>query len=619
MFRNGPGMMLKKPAEHLLGLDALNRVLEAWSTVDEPATVFQRAMDLLGLRYRIDFGSADCIPRSGPVIVVSNHPFGGADALVLSHLLAGCRPDVRMMANHLLSRLEVLRPWLIAVDPFGRGSDSHHRNVGPLKRAFAHLREGGCLGLFPAGEVSAFSPDRGGVADKPWSPHVAGLVRRTGATVVPVCFSGHNSLLFQMAGLVHPLLRTALLPRELLRCQGKEFTIRVGKPIPASGIPASADERSVVEALRNRVELLGSHRAPTKPVRFHGWTPAKAERHIPQPTPLAPPVDPELLAAEVNALPASTRLAAQAGLEVRLASADDIPHVLREIGRLREVTFRKVGEGTGLARDLDGFDPHYRHLFLWNPTKREIAGAYRLGLSDELLAHRGCDGFYTRTLFRFDASFLRVLGPCLELGRSFVVPDYQRKPASLLLLWKGIGRFVADNPRYRILFGPVSISNDYSQVSRSLMVEFLRLRHRPAQLGRKVKPRHPFRAALRLRRAHARIAGGLKSIDEVSSLVAGMEPDGKGVPVLVRQYLKLNAVLLQFNVDPEFANALDGLVVVDLLSADGKAMTRYMGEEGWISFNRAHGRDSVARFSGDASDQSNRSEEIVTGAGWSRD
>ncbi|MEI6606793.1 MAG: lysophospholipid acyltransferase family protein [Verrucomicrobiota bacterium] len=585
LLRDGPGHLLKKPAEDLLQLSAMNRFLRHLNPQQDPTTIFQRALDLLALRYRMDHGSVEAIPTSGPVIVVANHPFGGADALVLAHLLAARRTDMRMLANSLLVRMEAVEPWLIGVDSFGVGAATSRRNIGPMKQAIAHLRNGGCLGVFPAGEVSAFSPQHGTILDKPWSKHVAALVRKTGATVVPICFTGANSWLFQVAGLMHPLLRTALLPHEFLRCQGKEIVLRIGKPLPASALLLNRDDQSVVDTLRLRVDLLGGKRRTSqRPRPMPNLLPRAWRKPAQGPEPVAPAGDPALLASEVAALPGDALLAAHGDLEVWIAGADAIPNILNEIGRLRELTFRDVSEGTGRARDLDAFDTHYRHLFLWNAASREIAGAYRMGLSDELLARNGRDGFYTHTLFRFHPAFLQRLGPSMELGRSFVTTAYQRKPYSLFLLWKGIGHFVARHPRYRTLFGPVSISSDYSMASRSLMVEFLRQHHSDPAMEEWVTPRNPFRPASRLRRQHAQIAAGLKSIDEVSSLVAGLEQDGKGLPVLLRQYVAMNAVLLKFNVDRHFCDALDGLVVVDLRAADPRMMTRYMGETGWHEF-----------------------------------
>ncbi|MEZ5355335.1 MAG: GNAT family N-acyltransferase [Bryobacteraceae bacterium] len=269
------------------------------------------------------------------------------------------------------------------------------------------------------------------------------------------------------------------------------------------------------------------------------------------------------------------------GLEAYLARAADIPAVLGEIGRLREVSFRAVGEGTGNSRDLDIFDEHYLHLFLWNPATREIAGAYRLTSTRDAVARYGVAGLYTATLFEFDENFLARLGPALELGRSFVRAEYQRSFAPLLLLWKAIGVHVARHPEEKTLFGPVSISARYRLESRSLMVRWLEEWASWPDLGRLVRERNPFR-----RGSGAEAAAG--DVEQLSRVVSGMEPDGAGVPVLLRQYLKLGGRLLGFNVDPAFSGVVDGLIVVDLTRTEPRWLSRYLGIEEAARFLQHH-------------------------------
>jgi hypothetical protein len=254
--------------------------------------------------------------------------------------------------------------------------------------------------------------------------------------------------------------------------------------------------------------------------------------------------------------------------QVYCASADDLPAILPEIGRLRELAFRTAGEGTGLARDVDRFDQAYQHLFVWDRTRRQIAGAYRVGATDVL----GTD-LYTRTLFDYDESLLRQIGPALELGRSFVAPDYQRNFSPLLLLWKGISRLVALQPRYRRLFGVVSISDRYDTTSRQLLMKFLQTTRFDAELGRLVRARNPPAPP----RREAIEAITVERLEDVSALVRQIEPDGKDIPVLLRQYLKLNAKLLGFTVDASFGNVLDGLIIVDLDGVEPAILSRYMG------------------------------------------
>ncbi len=282
----------------------------------------------------------------------------------------------------------------------------------------------------------------------------------------------------------------------------------------------------------------------------------------------------------------SQRLVEADEYEVYCAAADQLPMTIREIGRLREITFRATGEGTGKAVDLDEFDSDYLHLFVWQKEKQELVGAYRLGRTDHLLEKFGPAGFYTRTLFNFDAKLLQRIGTGLEMGRSFIRAEYQRGYAPLLLLWRGIGTYCVQNPQYKTLFGPVSISNDYQSVSKQLMVKFLQANHRPPDAKMLVRPRNPFRTS--------RISGfdespGLLNNQEgIAELISELEPDGKGMPVLLRQYLKLGAEYLAFNVDRSFNNAVDGLIVVDLTQTEPRVLSRYMGKEGYARFMAYH-------------------------------
>jgi putative hemolysin len=305
--------------------------------------------------------------------------------------------------------------------------------------------------------------------------------------------------------------------------------------------------------------------------------------------PIVPPQDPGALAAEVTALPVDYLLAEHEELAVYHAAARQIPVVMREIGRLREITFRATGEGTGRAIDLDSFDGDYVQLFIWHRAKREIVGAYRLGQTDTILADKGKRGLYTSTLFDYRTALLERLGPALELGRTFVRQEYQRSFAPLLLLWKGIGHYVVRHPRYKMLLGPVSISNTYQSASRQLMVQFLKAHHLMAGLSDLVRPRNPFR--------EQRVGGWdaesvktmVKQSDDLSELVAELEPDQKGIPVLLKQYLKLGAKLLAVNLDPDFSDVVDGLIVVDLTRTERRVLEKYMGKEGAGGFLRYHG------------------------------
>ncbi len=387
----------------------------------------------------------------------------------------------------------------------------------------------------------------------------------THAKSLPILIRGANGIPFQMLGMVHPRLRTAALPVEMLNKRGKRIEIRIGNAIDASRIEAIPDDAEATAYLRLRTELLDRRATAST-----SWSPDVL--------PVSAPVSSEVLASEIAALPADALLEEARDLSVYLADARRIPGVLHEIGRLRELTFRAAGEGTGEPLDLDRFDGHYLHLFLWNREKREIVGAYRLGNVPLILARIGRKGLYTDSLFKFRPRFLSSLGPALELGRSFIRPEYQKQFAPLLLLWKGIGAYVARHPEYSTLIGAVSVSNEYSPASRELIARYFEKQNIGAEWRGAVRPRRPLRGNLVQKWETAALCSLLPDVEDLSAPIADLEPDGKGIPILVRQYVKLGAKLLAFSVDPQFNNALDGFVMVDLTATSPEMLARYMGK-----------------------------------------
>ncbi|OYT73051.1 MAG: glycerol acyltransferase [Chloracidobacterium sp. CP2_5A] len=562
--------------------------------------LFEGVLEALNARYHVLDSDLARLPTTGPVVAVANHPFGGIEGIILTSMLRSVRPDAKVMANYLLGCIPEARDYFILVDPFER-PDSRRANLRSMRAALRLLAEGGAVGIFPAGEVAHWQTGKRVVTDPAWKTTVARLARAGEATVVPVYFNGRNGALFQMAGFVHPRLRTAMLPHELLNKRNCEIEVRIGHPIPWNKLKALDDE-ALTAHLRQRTYLLASRtepisrlpRALAAPLRLPKLPALLAHRRTRAPMTIAAPRDAKWLESEIKALPESRRLVEQGEFSVWCADAEQIPHVLHEIGRLRELTFRAAGEGTGKALDVDAFDSYYQHLFVWNRERREIVGGYRFGRTDAIVARFGKRGLYTNTLFAYGMAFLQSIGPALELGRSFVRQEYQKSYAPLTLLWKGIGRYVARHPRYRVLFGPVSITNEYRAASRRLMVEFLKANSFQPQLARLVRPRTPFESRMA---AITQTLWGLKSptisaadIEEVSAFVADIEPDAKGVPVLLRQYLKLGGKALAFNIDPDFGDALDGLVMVDLIDSDRRTLERYMGRAEAEAFRAYHER-----------------------------
>jgi putative hemolysin len=566
-------------ANRLTGLSCLNDLYQRARQGAMDGDFLGSALATLGVRCDLDLRRLARVPDTGPLVVVANHPFGGVDGVALAQALRQRRPDLRILANHLLGRIPELDPLMIHVNPFVGGAAAR-QNYAPLRRALTWLRGGGALLVFPAGTVSHWHLRARAVTDPPWQPTVSWLVRRSRATVLPVFVAGRNSVGFQLAGLVSPHLRTALLVRELLRSRQRVLQAEIGRPIGADELDGLADDAERTAWLRLKVYALARRPA--------------AGASAAQPVPVAAGPAPQPLAAEVAGLPASARLLTQGDYAVYLTTAAQIPGVLQEIGRQRELTFRAVGEGSGKACDLDPFDRHYLHLWLWDHAQGRLAGAYRLAPIDRVLAERGVRGLYVASLFRFRRGALQALGPALELGRSFVVCDYQRDFQPLLLLWQGIGRYLVANPQYTKLLGPVSIARTYTDQSRGMMAHHLSRYCASPELAGAVRgnyrpPRPPLRGL-----GDATVARLSQDVDAVASLVSAIEDDGKSLPVLLRHYLKLNGQVLAWNVDRAFGDVLDALLLVDLRRTDPRLLRRYMGADGAARFLAQHTLPAVA-------------------------
>lgn len=552
----------------VLGLHTYRTLYErAQSYADAPFEY--RALKALDIEPCVSDMELDVIPVRGPLLVASNHPHGALDGLLLASMVRRKRSDVRVLTNQLLSRIPDLSDLCFFVDPFG-GPTASARSQAGLRAAHLWLRSGGALVVFPSGEVAHRRGPSGSRIDSPWRSTVGRLALTTGAQVLPAFIDGANTRWFYAAGCVHPALRTALLARELLNKRGTAVTVRLGVPLATCGLAGTGGDAAAATAtIRQSVDELGPTAAP-------------AEKTTSVPRALSGVNCASTITAEIGQLPAESCLVESGAFQVFLAESGQIPAALREIGRLRELTYSAIGEGTGRQLDLDSFDERYLHLFSWDHKRKQIVGAYRLGRTDRIMAAEGVDGLYTRTLFRYDERLIARLSPALELGRSFVRTEYQKNYNALLLLWKGIGRFVANHPQYRVLFGPVSISCRYSDSSHRLLMAFLHQNHLDSDLSNLVEAINP-------RVVNPAPALAIpQSVEEADRLVTEAERDGKGVPILLRQYLKLNAKLLGFNVDPQFGDALDALMMVDLTKVDAAILNRYMGRQATAQFLARH-------------------------------
>ncbi|MBN1593417.1 MAG: lysophospholipid acyltransferase family protein [Candidatus Coatesbacteria bacterium] len=581
LFRGGFSI-LHRPLERVLHLREFGRLYDDLQLRGDNVPFLQKLLDRLNVTCKVSDDDLRKLPSTGPAIIVANHPFGAVEGVILCSILRSIRPDVKVMANYLLGLIPEIRENFFLVDPYVRES-SLMANIKPLRETLNWLKNGGMLGVFPAGEVAHATLKSRKIVDPKWNESIGRIIRKTETPVIPVYFSGINSALFHLLGLAHPRVRTAMLPRELLNKANREVEMHIGRPISYSKLSAFETDREMMDYLRMRTYMLANRKEK------QGIHPEReaVTYHDRIGTRVISLRQDKAVAGEVASLGSESILLENHNYTVYEAVGERIPRIMQEIGRLREITFRAAGEGTGKSLDIDQFDSYYTQLFLWHKEGQEIVGAYRLGMTDEILPLHGKGGLYTRTLFNYGARFLNQIYPAIELGRSFVRPEYQRQYQPLLLLWKGIGRFVYRRRKYRHLFGPVSIDEGYNSASRQLMISFLERNNLMKDLSKLVKAKNPLKLKA-LRREELRTAMEFTlDFGELSDIVSEIE-GGRGVPILLKHYVGLGAMLVESSIDPHFSGVLDALIVVDLAKTDHKLLEHHMGRDEAAQFLRYH-------------------------------
>jgi len=536
-----------------LKLNVLNDRYNLVAGLKEQAFI-DKVIEELGFTFEIPEEDLANIPKEGPFISIHNHPYGGLDGILLIKLLASARPDFKILVNFLLTKIQPVEKFFLPVNPFETHKDVRSSYSG-LKEAFNHLSKGYPLGIYPAGEVSSYQFDKKTVTDRNWQLSVIKFIKKARVPILPVYFEGHNSRMFQTLGMIHPLLRTAKLPSELFNKAGNKVRVRIGTPIPVKDQDVFSDINDFKKFLRTKTYSLGLSHEILKSQSIQA----------PRMEEIIAPVNDEDIIKEVESIRDEFLLFNLQGVSVFCVPSSRIPNILREIGRLREVTYREVGEGTNKSLDLDSFDDYYEQLFIWDDENHKIVGGYRAGKGKDILPQYGIKGFYVNTLFRMGPQMIPILNETIELGRSFVTKEYQKKTYSLFMLWKGILYLLLKHPEYRYLIGPVSISNAFSDLAKALTVEFMKSNFYNFELAEYIRPKKAFKAKISpVINRKVFLKHTENDVAKLDRFIQDFEPIFR-TPVLLKKYINLNAEIIGFNVDPKFNYCLDGLMILDLL------------------------------------------------------
>ena len=561
-MRGPVGWLLASLAMWIFGFNKVNKAngrCKQYKGAEFSAHILKEA----GVSYNLNPQQYNYIPQDGPFIVVANHPIGSVDGMILNAVIGTMRTDFKIMANFLLSLIPSLKESFFSVNPFTDGSlAGTNSSLAGIRQAKAHLAAGGSLGLFPAGEVSTYQRQenrtslvRHRIEDIPWPASIIKLIRNANVPVIPVYFEAENSKWFHFVGRIHPMLRTLNLPNELFNKKGKTIPMRIGKPI----MPNELAEYNTIEHLggylRSRVYAMEAE--------FNN-----ANEELMKPpelvTPISLPRDKKAVVKEFDRLKnGGKKLFEVSNYQCYLAEYDEIPVAMIELGRRREEAFRATGEGSNQAIDVDDYDPYYKHLILWDAKRKRIAGGYRLGIGEEIFEkHGGVEGFYTSSLFSYDQEFESTLRQTIELGRSFVSLEYQKEALPLMLLLKGLMHSLMRYPNAEYFIGPVSISNAYPKFYQSLMVYYLENKHSAMIPEHYAQPTTPFEPDYLKLNPKDLLRHKMDNFEKFDRFLMRLSDNTYRMPTLVKKYMKVNARIIAFNVDPLFNYSLDGLIIL---------------------------------------------------------
>ncbi|MBK8053585.1 MAG: lysophospholipid acyltransferase family protein [Saprospiraceae bacterium] len=552
------GTSLSNGLMHMLSISDLNKIYDTYSYLDG-LDFINAVLNELGIKVEISDADKKKIPIDKPFIAIGNHPLGGIDGLIMMKILMECHPKAMILANFLLCKIKPIADHICPVNPFETRKDVF-RSTSGIRSALIHLEANIPLGIFPAGEVSQKSNFLNGkITDKIWDKSALKLIKKANVPVIPMYFNAQNSPMFYFMAGIHHNFRTAGLPGEVMKTRNKKIQVRIGSPIGPNTLKNYDDIDSFGDMLRQQLEVLTFFKKRRKKIINLEQYKFKKVQNIAQ------SVSKETIKTIIQKMEiAGDMLFSSGDYKIFFTKIDNKPELLHEIGRLREITFRSVGEGTNKSIDTDHYDHYYHHLILWDDQNKAIAGAYRLGLGKKIYQKYGINGFYIQELFHLQDKMHEIMSQSIEMGRSFIVQNYQQKPTPLFNLWKGIMIVAQQYPDHKYLIGAASISNDFSDCSKALITRYLEHHYLDQRFSSHIKPKKHYKYPLNplQKRTLKELING--DICDADKIISNIEPDGKKIPILIKKYLKQNASVLGINVDPTFNNALDVLMYIEI-------------------------------------------------------
>jgi len=545
--------------DKLLGIKKLNNLYKEqnFSGLDKQ-DFSEKLLNALGVSILSVDKLVKKIPKTGKCIVVCNHPYGMVEGVIIANLLTNYRKDTKVMANIALKVFKEINEYFIFANPL---KPKAAINTTAIKQCYRHVENDGLLVIFPAGRVSFYQKEHKQITDGHWNRLAVNIANKTQSPILPIFISGTNSALFHRLGRVYYRFRLLMLAREMFKLQNHQITLSANNLITPKHLTPFNNSEMKNKLLRLQCYLNDQQ-------YFQPWPKDDVKTSI---SPVADKTDSALIISELDLLPEKQHLLSFKHYAVYYGYQKQIPNCVNEIARLRELTFRDLDEGSGEPYDTDKFDATYMHLFIYDNDNNQITGAYRIGQTDILQKQGGLEQLYLSQMFNFNTDFISQQQPCLEMGRSFIIASEQKSYHSLLLLWKGIGAYVCQNPRYRTFYGTVSLSKQYDPRSVAIMEKTMV----KASVG--VTAKTAFSGQL-----HPEVTQFIEKntveLEGLSAIISAIEEDGKDIPVLLKQYHKLGANFHCMAIDTNFNQTPGLLLSVHLPSAPKKLLKLYLGD-----------------------------------------